>query len=363
MESPIVRLKNIRKTYNELVALDNITLDVYPGEFLTLLGPSGCGKTTVLRIIAGFEEPDEGEIFINGVRMNGIPPNRRDVNTVFQSYALFPHMTVFDNIAFGLKIKKLDRKQIAETVLSALELVKLSGFENRRIQQLSGGQQQRVAVARAFVNRPLVLLLDEPLSALDYRLRKQMQLDLKHLQRKLGITFIFVTHDQEEAIAMSDRIVVMNNGKIEQVGTPKNIYEEPINMFVARFVGEINVFDGEVIANIDQLMVVNIYGVHFRINNTKGFKVGQHVKILLRPEDITVEKLHHGCSTPFLEGKVDEMIYKGTTVDLIVTLNVGKNILITEFFNEDEEDIRYECGEHVCISWINGWEVVLADES
>jgi len=235
-------------------------------------------------------------------------------------------------------------------------------MEDRKIHHLSGGQQQRVAIARAIVNKPLVLLLDEPLSALDYRLRKEMQLELKHLQRKLGITFIFVTHDQEEAITMSDRIVVMNNGRIEQDGSPKEIYEEPVNLFVAKFVGEINVFDAEVLSIEKSRMIARVEGTDFEIDNKKGFETGRKIGILLRPEDIKVERPAEGCTGPFLEGKVREMIYKGSTVDLIVNLDRGKTILVSEFFNEDAEDIHYEPGEKVCISWIMGWEVILADD-
>ncbi len=358
----IVSLKHVSKFFDGAAAVDNISLDIYPGEFLTLLGPSGCGKTTILRLIAGFENPELGDIFINNVRVNGIPPNRRDVNTVFQSYALFPHMSVYDNIAFGLKIRKTALKEIDDKVRAALDMVKLSGMENRRPHQLSGGQQQRVAFARAFVNQPLVLLLDEPLSALDYRLRKEMQLEIRQLQRKLGITFIFVTHDQEEAITMSDRIVVMNRGKIEQQGTPKSIYEDPINMFVAKFVGEINVFDGKVMSVENGRMTADIEGVKFSLLNSKGFSPGQNIKILLRPEDIVLERISDASETPCLEGSVQEMIYKGTTVDLIVAMNSGKQILVTAFFNEDSEEIRYDSGEKVRITWVNGWEAVLNDD-
>ncbi len=337
-EQPILSLKNIHKNFGDMTAVHNLNLDIRAGEFLTLLGPSGCGKTTILRLIAGFEEPDEGDILIDGVRANGIPANRRDVNTVFQSYGLFPHMTVFDNIAFGLKIKKYDRNRIREKVQNALEMVKMPGMDRRHIHQLSGGQQQRVAVARAIVNEPVVLLLDEPLSALDYRLRKEMQLELKRLQRKLGITFVFVTHDQEEAITMSDRIAVMNNGQVEQFGTPKEIYEEPVNLFVARFVGEINEFDGHVAGTENSRMNAVVEGGTFDLANTMKFQTGNRIKVLLRPEDIKVERMGEGCSAPFLTGNIEELIYKGTTVDLIIRLDAGKNILVTQFFNEDEEE-------------------------
>jgi len=245
--TPIVRFRNVTKRYGETPAVDRMNFDVYPGEFLTLLGPSGCGKTTILRLIAGLDEADAGDIFIDGQRVNGLPPNRRDVNTVFQNYALFPHMSVADNVGFGLRMKGLAPPAIAERVEAALSMVKLGDLARRRIRALSGGQQQRVAVARAIVNEPLVLLLDEPFSALDYKLRKQMQIELKRLHRRLGITFLFVTHDQNEAISMSDRIIVMNAGRIEQIGPPRQIYESPDNLFVAEFVGEINTLDGVVL--------------------------------------------------------------------------------------------------------------------
>lgn len=358
---PILRLENVKKSFGDLVAVDTFSIDVAPGEFLTLLGPSGCGKTTILRLIAGFESPDQGDIYINGVRVNGIPANRRDVNTVFQSYGLFPHMTVFENIAFGPRIKKLGKKRIAEKVNAALEMVRLRGMGERRIHQLSGGQQQRVAVARAIVNEPVVLLLDEPLSALDYRLRKEMQLELKRLQRRLGITFIFVTHDQEEAIIMSDRIMVMNKGVVEQVGTPKEIYEAPDNLFVARFVGEINVFDGTILSAQNGRLRAAVEQGEFPLESERPFKAKDAVKVLLRPEDIKVERLADGCDEPYLTGRIEEMIYKGTTVDLMIRLDSGKKILATRFFNEEAEDIHYEPGETVCVSWFKGWEVVLPD--
>ncbi|MCG8615313.1 MAG: ATP-binding cassette domain-containing protein, partial [Desulfobacterales bacterium] len=244
MSKPIVSFQSVTKVFDHQTVVDNISLDIHRGEFLTLLGPSGCGKTTMLRMIAGLETCDTGRVVINGVISNDIPAAERDVNTVFQSYALFPHMTVYQNIAFGLSLKGRPEAEIREKVEAALAMVKLAGFGERRIQRLSGGQQQRVAIARAIVNEPLILLLDEPLSALDHKLRKEMRLELRQLHRKLGITFVFVTHDQEEALTMSDRIVVMNNGKIEQIGNPKEIYEEPANLFVADFIGESNFFDG-----------------------------------------------------------------------------------------------------------------------
>jgi spermidine/putrescine transport system ATP-binding protein len=358
----VVRLQNISKSFDRQMVINNLCLDIVKGEFLTLLGPSGCGKTTVLRLIAGLETCDSGTILINGRDQTRMPACDRDVNTVFQSYALFPHMNVFDNIAFGLKLKKIAGTRIRDRVKEALELVKLEGLETRPIHQLSGGQQQRVAIARAIVNRPLILLLDEPLSALDYKLRKQMRLDLRHLHRKLGITFVFVTHDQEEALTLSDRVVVMHNGSIQQTGTPKDIYETPVNLFVADFVGESNIFDARVTRTLDRDMEIQIQGITKMVQNRRNFQEGQTVKVLLRPEDMTVERTRHQCPPGFLPGQVKEMIYKGTTVDLLIRLDSGHDIFATEFFNEDDQDIFYDVNERVCVSWIKGWEVTLPHE-
>ena len=244
MVENIIELKNLCKSYDELTILDNFSLNIKKNEFLTLLGPSGCGKTTTLKIIAGFEYADDGKVLFEGQDINNMPPYQRPVNTVFQKYALFPHMNIYENIAFGLKIKKLPKEEIDRKVKEMLKLVALEGYENRKIDSLSGGQQQRIAIARALVNEPKVLLLDEPLGALDLKLRQEMQIELKRMQQKLGITFIFVTHDQEEALSMSDTIVVMNKGKIQQMGSPEDIYNEPKNSFVARFIGQSNIFDG-----------------------------------------------------------------------------------------------------------------------
>src|SRR5690348_17040427 len=248
MSQHIIELHGVHKSIHGQGILHNIDLEVRNGEFLTLLGPSGCGKTTLLRLISGFEEPTQGKVFIENKDVSGLPPHRRHVHTVFQNYALFPHMSVYENVAFGLLCQKLPSKEVEARVKEVLKIVKLENYLARKPDQLSGGQQQRVAIARAVVNRPLVLLLDEPLSSLDYRLRKTMQIELKQLQRKLGITFIFVTHDQEEALSMSDRVVVMHEGSIEQVGTPRQVYEEPQNLTVANFIGEANLFDSEIIA-------------------------------------------------------------------------------------------------------------------
>ncbi len=357
---PIVRLQGVTKRFDDVLAVDSLDLDIYQGEFLTLLGPSGCGKTTVLRLIAGLETLSSGMISMNGSRLDNTPPNKRNVNTVFQSYALFPHMSIFDNIAFGLRMKKFDKLSTRLKVMEALDIVKMTGLEMRMPHQLSGGQQQRVAMARAIVNKPLVLLLDEPLSALDYRLRQEMEIELKRVHRQLGITFVFVTHDQEEAISMSDRIAVMNEGRIEQIGTPIQIYEEPQNMFVAKFVGEINVFEGRVTTVNNGSAEVAIHGRAFPVQNRKNSTVGQVVKVLLRPEDIQVTIDEDWTNDgPSMTGSVEEVIYKGKTVDLIIKLDEGETIFVTQFFNEDQEELVYREGERVHVSWLFGWEVVL----
>lgn len=368
----VIRLRNVTKEYDGEHALRDVSLDVRRGEFLTILGPSGCGKTTILRLVAGFESATSGIVSIDGCDVTGLPPERRNVNTVFQSYALFPHMNVFDNVAFGLRMKRRPTGEITREVDETLRLVQLDGFEGRMVGKLSGGQQQRVAIARAIINRPLVLLLDEPLSALDYRLRKRMQLDLKHLQRKLGITFVLVTHDQEEAFSMSDRIVVMNEGRIVQVGTPREIYEDPASMFTARFVGEINVFAGTVVHKGDDGLGIDVGGTVCTTATRDGFSMGQRVRILLRPEDMRVETVRDLAADPelrrdfmvggFFRGRVDETVYKGATYDVYLTLASGTSIVATEFFNEDDEDVYFQPGDEVAVSWVRGWEVVLPDE-
>ena len=364
MSQPIITLNSLSKSYDGLVALQPIDLQIEDGEFLTLLGPSGCGKTTLLRLLAGFETPDQGEIHIKDQRADHLPPEERHVNMVFQSYALFPHMTVFENVAFGLRCKKLKETDIRERVTEALRRVKLLEFAERKPAQLSGGQQQRVAIARAVVNEPLVLLLDEPLSALDYHLRCNMRVELKALQRRLGITFILVTHDQEEALSMSDRVVVMNHGRIEQIGTPRDIYEEPVNLYVAQFVGEANIFRKQVLSLDDSMLIVDVAGKALPFVNKKEFKVGDWVNVMIRPEDISVWSLreisqeqHH----EYIPAIVEEVIYKGSTVDLIVVLADGQRILAAEFFDEDDDQLEYKMGESVLLEWQAGWEVILRD--
>jgi spermidine/putrescine transport system ATP-binding protein len=366
MAANIIELQSVSKLIQQQVILHNINLSVHHGEFLTLLGPSGCGKTTLLRLISGFIEPSQGKIFINDKDMSRLPPHLRQVHTVFQNYALFPHMTVFDNIAFGLRCQKTASAEIASRVAAVLELVKLSDLAQRKPEQLSGGQQQRVAIARAIVNKPLVLLLDEPLSSLDYRLRKNMQIELKQLQRQLGITFILVTHDQEEALSMSDRIVVMEQGRIAQIGTPREVYEEPRNLTVAKFVGEANIFNAEVVEINHETITVLVCGKQRHIVSQKPCVLGQKVYLLIRPEDCRVwhlSEIQHN-TTELLLGIVTEVIYKGSTVDLLVKIkNSDYCIAATEFFDEDDATLEYVIGEEVWVTWPAGWEVLLIDET
>ena len=309
MSEELIRLVNISKEYDGEKVLDQINLYILRNEFLTLLGPSGCGKTTTLRLIGGFESPTSGDVLFNGKPMQDLPPFKRKVNTVFQRYALFPHMNVFDNVAFGLKIKKMDKKSIEMKVNEMLELVNLPGFGKRAIDSLSGGQQQRVAIARALVNEPEVLLLDEPLSALDLKMRKEMQLELKKIQQRLGITFVFVTHDQEEALTMSDTIEVMNKGEIQQIGTPIDIYNEPKNAFVADFIGESNIIDG--IMHKDFLVSFLNRPVECV---DKGFLPDEAVDVVIRPEDI---KFSDAASGMF-KGVVESVVFKGVHYESIV---------------------------------------------
>lgn len=308
-DNNIIELKGITKAYGKNTILDNLSLNIKKNEFLTLLGPSGCGKTTTLKIIAGFETADSGQVVFENNIINDIPPYERQLNTVFQKYALFPHMNVYENIAFGLKLKKFSKKVIDEKVKEMLKLVALEGFENRDIESLSGGQQQRVAIARALVNEPKVLLLDEPLGALDMKLRKGMQIELKKIQQKLGITFIFVTHDQEEALTMSDTIVVMNKGEIQQMGSPEDIYNEPVNSFVAKFIGESNIVDGTMLEDFK----VEFAGKVFDCVD-KGFDKNEAIEVVIRPEDFEIVKYEDGM----LKGTVSSIIFKGVHYEIEV---------------------------------------------
>ena len=304
----IISFENVNKFYEDTHVLKNINFEIEKGKFYTLLGPSGCGKTTILRIIAGFTDVSNGTVTLNGEDVTKLPPNKRKVNTVFQDYALFPHMNVFENIAFGLRLKKTPENIIKEKVADALKMVQLSGYENREISQMSGGQQQRVAIARALVNEPEVLLLDEPLSALDLKLRTDMQYELRELQQRLGITFIFVTHDQEEALAMSDEIFVMSKGEIVQSGTPVDIYDEPINRFVADFIGESNIVDG--VMKEDYL--VEFVGKEFECADA-GMRPNEKVEIVIRPEDLTLTSIEKGKLTV----EVDTQLFRGVHYEII----------------------------------------------
>ncbi|MHC5249513.1 ABC transporter ATP-binding protein [Enterococcus sp. LJL120] len=308
MVGTIITFNEIVKSYEDEKVLKNINFEIEEGKFYTLLGPSGCGKTTILRIIAGFTEATSGDVFFEGQRINDIPANKRPVNTVFQDYALFPHMNVFENVAFGLKIKKLSKSQITQKVNDALKMVQLAGYENREISEMSGGQRQRVAIARAIVNEPKVLLLDEPLSALDLKLRTDMQYELRELQQRLGITFIFVTHDQEEALAMSDEIFVMNKGEIVQSGTPVDIYDEPINHFVADFVGESNIVNGTMIEDY----LVEFVGKRFECVDG-GMRKNEPVEIVIRPEDLSLTTPEMGK----LMVEVDTQLFRGVHYEII----------------------------------------------
>ena len=312
----IIELKRIRKCYDNVVAVKDFSLDVKKGEFVTFLGPSGCGKTTTLRMIAGFELPTEGQILLDGKEISALPPNKRPINTVFQRYALFPHLNIFENIAFGLKLKRLSGDEIREKVKRALEIVDLEGFEKRDVSTLSGGQQQRIAIARAIVNEPEILLLDEPLGALDLKMRKEMQLELKSMHERLGITFIYVTHDQEEALTMSDKVVVMSDGMIQQIGTPEEIYNEPNTVFVADFIGESNIFNGKMSGK----KVVRFCGAEFPCLD--DFPVGSDVDVVVRPEDIIMTAPEYGQ----IKGYVHAVVFKGMHYE--ITVESGENEIV-----------------------------------
>ncbi len=331
----IVELKNISVSFDGEQILDKLNLDIKNKEFITLLGPSGCGKTTTLRLIAGFLEPDEGDICFEGEKINGVPAFKRQVNTIFQRYALFPHLNVYENIAFGLRVKKLKEAEIKEKVEEMLRLVNLRGLEKRRIDTLSGGQQQRVVIARAIANHPKVLLLDEPLAALDLKLRKDMQKELKNIQETLGITFIFVTHDQEEALTMSDRVVVMDNGVIQQVGTPQDIYNEPQNAFVADFIGESNILDGK----MPRDFYVEFSGCGFECLD-EGFAKDELVDVVVRPEDVDIVPVGKGQLT----GIVTSVAFLGVHYEIIVDIGGFKWMIQTtdEHFVDDKVGLYIE---------------------
>jgi spermidine/putrescine transport system ATP-binding protein len=341
-----VELSAVTKRFGEFVAVDDLSLDIYEGEFFSLLGPSGCGKTTTLRMIAGFEEPTEGGISVGGDPMRRVPPYRRPVNTVFQSYAIFPHLNVFDNVAFGLRRSGVKGEELHKRVTDACEMVQLSGFEKRKPSMLSGGQQQRVALARALVNRPEVLLLDEPLGALDLKLRKEMQLYLKDLQHEVGITFIYVTHDQEEALTMSDRIAVMNEGKVQQVADPPTLYELPRNRFVSDFIGQTNVFSGT---------VESVSGKRITLSTPSGkveatareaeVEVGSQAHATVRPEKIRFGSEGDNVST----ARIQQLVYLGVSTQYIAELPDGEKLVLYQ--QNSREDANPEIGEKVPIAW------------
>jgi spermidine/putrescine transport system ATP-binding protein len=343
-----VRLSNVTKTFGEFVAVDDLTLEIAEGEFFSLLGPSGCGKTTTLRMIAGFEEPTRGEISVAGEPVRGVPPYRRPVNTVFQSYAIFPHLNVFDNVAFGLRRAGVKGEELRQRVTEACAMVQLEGFEKRRPGMLSGGQQQRVALARALVNRPRVLLLDEPLGALDLKLRKEMQLELKSLQHEVGITFVYVTHDQEEALTMSDRIAVMNEGRVQQVADPATLYELPRNRFVASFIGQTNVFSGTVeSASGDRVTLRTRAGASIEAVAAEGdaAEAGSEAHAAVRPE-----KVRFGADGEnSLPGVVKQLVYLGVSTQYIVQLEDGTTLVLYQQNVHDGSGPRE--GEGVSVTW------------
>ena len=352
--SEAVRFEGVSKRFGPTTAVDDLSLEVRPGEFFSLLGPSGCGKTTTLRMVAGFEQPSEGRIFLDGEPVAGVPPYRRNVNTVFQSYALFDHLDVVGNVAFGLKRRKVAKAEIAERVRSALELVQLTGRESSKPWELSGGQRQRVALARALVNRPAVLLLDEPLGALDLKLRRQMQVELKEIQREVGITFLYVTHDQEEALAMSDRIAVMDGGVVEQCGTPEEVYERPAKPFVAGFIGISNLMEGTVEAGGVRLANGSLCGAPV----PDGVADGTAVQLSVRPEKIVLDG--EGDGLVRLPGTIAERVYVGTATQVIVELEGGARIVALEQNTERaRSDDRWELGDRVTVAWLPGHSLVL----
>ena len=358
-QKPIIELRNISKSFHSEAILSNFNFTLHENKFVTILGPSGSGKTTIIKLIAGFESVDNGEIILNGITVNSLPPNKREINTVFQNYSLFPHMTVYENIAFGLRMKKKDQAYINNAVEEVLKIIKMERFADRKPDQLSGGQQQRVAVARAIVNKPSILLLDEPLSALDEKLRKQMQIDLKQMQKDLGITFILVTHDQEEALSISDTVIVINNGQIEQIGSPQEIYEAPVNSFVAGFVGELNILDAQIEDNNRNLLTLNVEGNYFyQIPDKNNFKPRDKIKLLLRPENLKLNLINNISVSNKLRGKITQIRYKGALVDYLITLNSGKKVIATVFQNKEEEYCKYQPEMEVSIEWTPGKEIV-----
>ena len=341
-QKKLIQFKNIVKSFEDgQVVLKGVSLDIYENEFVTLLGPSGCGKTTLLRILGGFLQPTEGKVLFDGEDIVNVPPYKREINTVFQKYALFPHMNVYDNIAFGLTIKKEPKDVIAQKVMRMLRLVSLEDYADRNVTELSGGQQQRIAIARALVNEPSVLLLDEPLGALDLKLRKEMQQELKYIQQEVGITFIFVTHDQEEALTMSDKIVVMNAGEIQQIGTPTEIYRYPVNEFVANFIGETNIIDG--VMQDDDLVVFEDKKFPCR---ARGFNKNEKVDVVIRPEHLDIVPRSEGM----LKGVVKSQLFKGMHYDTVVETRVGTTITVKMQVSQDRPVLNADAGEKISAS-------------
>jgi spermidine/putrescine transport system ATP-binding protein len=335
MAKKIIEIKGLTKNFEDQQVLKGIDLNIYENEFLTLLGPSGCGKTTTLRILAGFEEPSSGEVLFEGLNIAKVPPYKREINTVFQKYSLFPFLNVYDNVAFGLKIKKMDPSLIDQKVKNSLKLMGMEEFEKKDVRLLSGGQQQRVAIARALVNEPKVLLLDEPLGALDAKLRKEMQIELKRIQKEVGITFIFVTHDQEEALSMSDTVVVMNEGIIQQIGSPIDIYNEPENRFVASFIGESNIIEAVMIKDL----LVKFDDFEFECVD-KGFKDNEEVEVVIRPEDIDIVEKESAKIT----GVVKSVVFKGVHYEIVVKSKYRNYLIHTTDFCEAGRDVGLKFG-------------------
>lgn len=361
MEENMIQLSNVTKTFNNMTAVNSINLTVKKGEFLTFLGPSGCGKTTTLRMIAGFEEPTSGTIEIAGKSCEKLPANKRDVNTVFQNYALFPHLSIWDNIAFGLKLKKLPKAEIKEKVERMITMIKLEEHLNKKPYQLSGGQKQRVAIARSLVNEPKVLLLDEPLGALDLKLRKEMQLELKHLQSELGITFVYVTHDQEEALTISDRIVIMYNGNIEQIGNAEDIYERPRTKFAADFIGETNLLYGKVVDSNLNSCKIDVNGTIVASEGSRKYIKGSPVYMSIRPENIHfADSLEDASDYNSLDVIYDEVIYIGNMRRHLLHTPNGDSIKVTRVSRKAE---HFDRGQHVKICWSKGRCILVHNES
>jgi spermidine/putrescine transport system ATP-binding protein len=361
-----VGLYGVTKRFGDMVAVDDVTIEVARGEFFSLLGPSGCGKTTSLRMIAGFEEPDEGRVMLTGDDIGGVPPFKRNVNTVFQSYALFPHLTVADNVAFGLRRKKIPKRDVKDRVKRYLDLVELPGYDERRPSQLSGGQQQRVALARALVNEPAVLLLDEPLGALDLKLRKQMQLELMRIQREVGVTFIYVTHDQEEALVMSDRIAVMSQGRVEQIGFPEDIYERPATRFVAGFIGTSNIIEAEVTGRVGELLqIASAPGDRLLVAapTDRSISIGQQLAFTVRPEKLRVEGENEPVADQLctVAGTVVDVVYQGVSTQLVIRTDAGTTLVAFRQNSERVSDAGVP-GSRARLVWSPEFNVVLGDE-